>query len=370
MQRDQSRLLIAVTCCWYVALLLVILLPSDSGATDFLNISLPGCETASPRILRSTPSETVFARRNMGSVQVLRVSRNGESFVGRNGDAVTPYWPRLLDAGISQEGEMWVIAERFAPSESPDLAQIAYCLQDNEWEEVGKHVTSGLLVSEEGRMGFLGRDPLWYMKAGITSLDVNGRLFNVVSPAWTPFPVLWGGGEWRIAWSREAAVVVRINDRGEVESFPLRRDGKGVGGRVVAELGLGHWRVNAASLSGRGCLALLVSADQRGQRILLNVVENGALREVRLGQQPGAVAGIEWSPNGKLHVVTVREPVPTGMSLMRLAEGEWEQLACIDRTPSDPYILDPQLSFRTDGLPLVVWENFVPAPGVLPLHDP
>jgi hypothetical protein len=351
---------------------------------QYLNIALPMPEATfgSPIVIRASPQETVFARLNYvtagGSLlpprdaQVLAGVKGDWRFLGSNGNRVSGVGGTFLSAAVQGPDEqLWLLLTYTRPS-NPQRgdSDYLYRLHAGSWELASGPDWTDIHIYQCGGLHFVGSpNPM--------------RVFRPLEPHKPPTSNVYGfqNGRWKIldiaselpsglgrwAWRRTDAFYIVEKLSGKQAT------------RVLTAYYAANWfslskpidvlsvseqeRLQLAAVSAQDELAVVLRDVGTKAYIvcLTQIKENGKMMVStvqRFQAPPGIPTNLSWSPNGELHICcfTMR----CGLDVYKLVSEGWISVGHHRQDLSRGYILEPKMTFRTDGVPIVVWDDFRP----------
>ncbi len=349
---------------------------------NYLNLSLPRGSRFTPIVLTASERKAIVARvaevDGKREIQVLEGHGDKWDFVGKQGRAVTGVDGNfLIDAKQGPDGRLWVLAG-YTPPSNPDrgFSNYLYCFENDRWKLAGpqKGQPSDFFGTDFGVHFLGGAEPVRHFVAGkeIPDPRQNHNLMRLDENRFVPLPAqdLVRKHHGTMVWRKnDAWYFVPRNADGQTQLDAYWVKGARAND-VVGPIRLGDWKARLTfrqfAISDQGMIAVL---GWEGKLDNLDTARtfgqlfrpNGDQRYERSELPPLPAKYTEhlaWSPTGSLFVTTLREG--RTIEVFSLAGAKWERKNKAEQPMEIGLIWDPRLFFRTNGEPVVVWEDFVP----------
>ena len=352
---------------------------------EYLNLRLPDRLTEfRPIVLSATRDKTIVARvayvGGRRDVQVLEHSGGNWRFLGKRGRALTETDGNFLnDARQGPDSRLWVLVSYTRPSNpAKGNRALLYCYENGAWRLA--EPPSGHRANEINDLGLLfigGNEPVHYHV-----------LFNRQAKGAGGLPQLmqWHDGKWRthpaekvlrenqgeLLWnSREAWLICSRQSNGRTAFRGYRFRGprpENIAGPFPLVQLDGLYDLWKADLSDRHRIALLLKQSGKGQtqesldRAYLGQVVNVGnpekpVVEPLAGPPVRFADHLCWSPKGEL---ICTDCGPSSVRVFVLRGEKWTKIAEASQDHSEGRVFSPALTFRSDGTPIVTWEDFFP----------
>ena len=351
---------------------------------QYINVTLPGPSKFTPIILSATPEKTIFARvgkvNDKRDIQVLQGSGDRWDFVGSQGQAVTGEDGNFLnDAVQGPDGRLWILVAYTAPS-NPQKGEreFLYCYQNGKWGLAEPPQGHSPSIWTHDELGFLGgNEPvLSQVQYDPESKTSASHLLQLHEGQWQSHPaekIVQKAGGQIVSIAGEAWVIVarQADGKTSVEGYRITgtRPADTAGPFPLLTLD-GSYVIYFADLSKQHRLALAFKETagpkhEATKKPLLGrivdlthwdkpVVETMAAPAI---ESPFFGDCLSWSPKGELVAMACK---PDKVQVFALREGKWTSIAEAKQDRSEGIIFSPRLAFRSDGVPIVTWENFFP----------
>jgi hypothetical protein len=346
-------------------------------------LELPGRSEFVPVVLFANAGKTIVARvayvDGHRDVQVLDVGAEGWEYVGERGRALTGTDGNFLtDAVQGPDGRLWVLVSYSRPS-NPRFGGRAflYMYEKGKWlmaDPPTGHRASGY---SRGSLLFIGtNEPVQYQ---LIFNDKTEELGDVVASL-----LQWKDGDWiahpaeellrqrsgHLVWNDQEAwnITSRISGTTTVvEGYRLRGPKREhIAGPVTLVEIDGLHRIWHTALSGDSQIAVLTKLstgeeDSLDRPYLGRIVDVSDSDEPVAEEFPGPPVDLadhcQWSPTGELFVT---DSGIYCVSIFALRKGQWVSVAEVTQEADLGYMFAPRLFFRTDGVPILTWEDFIP----------
>lgn len=371
---------------------------------NYLNISLPGLSCFSPFVLVASDQEAVVARVSFvdGNRDIQVLIGHGEhwDYLGPQGRALTGVDGNFLrDAKQGPDGRLWILAGYTPPSNQQRGGKdYLYCLEKDEWRIAGPpRGAPGADFAEKG-LYFLGSNEPVHLFAATSNENQEARVLvhfvRLEGGDWVPLPaqdLLRKHHEKGIMTSRKNDAwwfVPSVTDgRTELIAYWLK------GPRAADIFGpihLGSWNsklfLPTIAVSETGDIAVQgwetprqnmnlndatsfgrLFRAQGGGRFaetelpaLTSELDNSAgSSERRATKSHGrTIDRLEWSPKGELfglHRIDEQH-----IAVFILTATGWKMRGEARQPVASGIIYEPRLFIRSNGEPIVVWEDFKP----------
>lgn len=348
----------------------------------YVNISLPGRSKFTPIILSATPEKIVFARvaevDGKRDIQVQQGLGDRWEFVGERGRALTGEDGSFLsDAVEGCDGRLWVLTSYTSPS-NPKIGDRAflYCYESGRWHLADSHDGHPASSLDRGGLVFLGDPQPVHVQAffGETpNAPARQSVLQWRNEQWQVHPaekiMQESGGQ--LVWNaREAWLIAKSQAEGKT----LLRGYHIVGPRAADTTGPyslltldGSYDLYLADACDDHRLALLFKEAGMPNQSDSDKPYAGWIVDVNRPDKPVVesittppanwVEHLRWSPKREL---VATECNPSKVQVFALRNAKWTAIAEASQDISEGYVFSPRLVFRTDGVPIMTWENFFP----------
>jgi hypothetical protein len=346
---------------------------------QFLNLSLPAGSKFAPLVLSASSNRTIVARvclvAGRREIQVLENRGGAWKPVGANGDGITGVDGNFLeDATVGPDGRLWVLAAYSRPSNSErGDNHYLYVFDGKRWQLAGpeKGYPSGSMA--DLGLCFLGKTLIHHF----VGYDLEQKrdkpyLLYLDGTKWEPVAAqsLLRQREGQLAWTGSNAWYFSCSEQAGttfVNAYAINgvaeKDVSGPQALVEAP-GTGY-PFRKFALSQKGDVAVILqTADHDNPSwfccLVRDIGKAGKHEVVKLPPPPIKyyTTTLMWSPTGELALTDL--PINNAVAVYALRNNIWTKIAEASQPLEAGDIFGHRLSFTTEGVPIMTWEDFFP----------
>ena len=346
---------------------------------QFLNLSLPAGSKSPPLILSASSNRTLVARVcsvvGRRDIQVLENQGGPWKPLGANGDGITGVDGNfLVDATVGPDGRLWVLAAYTRPSNSErGDTHYLYVFDGKRWRLAGpeKGHPSGSMA--DLGLGFLGKTLIHHF----VGYDLEQKrdkpyLLYLNDTKWEPVAAqsLLRQREGQLVWTGSNAWYFSCSEQGGstlVNAYAINgvaeKDVSGPQALVEAP-GTGY-AFRRFALSQKGDVAVILqTADDDNPAwfccLVRGIGKTSKNEVVKLPPPPIKyyTTTLMWSPTGELTLTDL--PINNSVAVHALRNNTWSKIAEASQALDAGHIFGHRLSFTTEGVPILTWEDFFP----------
>lgn len=346
---------------------------------QFLNISLPAGSQFTPVILSASSNRTIAARvclvDGRRDIQVLQQAGADWKPLGTNGNGITGVDGNFLsDAVIGPDRRLWVLAAYTRPSNRErGETHYLYVYDGTRWELTGPENGHPSGSMGDRGLSFLGNALTHHFVGYDMEKKCNKPyLLYLDRTEWKPVAaqsllrqqtgdlVRVGSNAWYFVCTEKAgATVVNayvITGVAEKDIFgPVQ---------LVEAPGTGYvFKRFAVSPDGNAAIILQTSERDNPRWFCCLVRGIGEAGKSNLESVPHPPikyypTTLMWSPQGELAITDL--PVGNTVAVHVLRDNQWMKIAEASQPVQAGHISNHRLSFTTEGVPILTWEDFFP----------